>query len=430
MSVTMKVIQDEGEGITAELARTLYGEIGVAIQKYFERLTYIEHLGAALCQYDLRPSDGSNEYVSDCYVLQAGVNGKMTVDFQSVYNRAAVTILTFLCNAFQSYPNESNSLQSEGTRNIGCSPLETGDAVDAESLPSDTFARFQSWSDCLRYVFLKYEISTIQFSCGDTHCSIGLDELKILAQLSSVRRTIDDCMLHFSEYKITGARWVNHIFTEKTDCDIQMRVRSDSMKDVSEFCINEIVDSLNLLVEANQNWPQEDTERHGLQIRHYESSEDFRFASIALDCDKEVKNCLYEMLELIRCILHDPPCAYVWYIANSSKGMGAKKTEMIKAPQYIPLYSDKRYMTVRNMTSPSSLIEMLGQWGSLLQRLFDYYGLERISFDCTMQNRRICNLLTLDREALTILRSLQFQTVSSVSRVQWRTMIRKSIAAA
>ena len=76
-------------------------------------------------------------------------------------------------------------------------------------------------------------------------------------------------------------------------------------------------------------------------------------------------------------------------------------------------------MTVWNMASPSNLIEMLSRWGGLLQRLFDHYGLERINFDCMIQDRRICSLLTLDREALTILRSLQFQTVSPISRVQW-----------
>lgn len=35
MSVTMNVIRDEGKRIPIELARTLYGEIGVAIEKYF-----------------------------------------------------------------------------------------------------------------------------------------------------------------------------------------------------------------------------------------------------------------------------------------------------------------------------------------------------------------------------------------------------------
>ena len=38
MSVTMNVIRDEGKRIPIELARTLYGEIGVAIEKYFEHL--------------------------------------------------------------------------------------------------------------------------------------------------------------------------------------------------------------------------------------------------------------------------------------------------------------------------------------------------------------------------------------------------------
>ena len=45
MSVTMNVIRDEGKRIPIELARTLYGEIGVAIEKYFEHLTYMEHFG-------------------------------------------------------------------------------------------------------------------------------------------------------------------------------------------------------------------------------------------------------------------------------------------------------------------------------------------------------------------------------------------------
>ena len=49
MSVTMNVIRDEGKRIPIELARTLYGEIGVAIEKYFEHLTYMEHFGVALC---------------------------------------------------------------------------------------------------------------------------------------------------------------------------------------------------------------------------------------------------------------------------------------------------------------------------------------------------------------------------------------------
>ena len=87
-------------------------------------------------------------------------------------------------------------------------------------------------------------------------------------------------------------------------------------------------------------------------------------------------------------------------------------------------------MTVWNMASPSNLIEMLSRWGGLLQRLFDHYGLERINFDCIMQNHRMCSLLILDRESLTVLRSLQFQIVSPISRVQWRTMVRKSITAA
>lgn len=154
------------------------------------------------------------------------------------------------------------------------------------------------------------------------------------------------------------------------------------------------------------------------------------FASAALECDKGSKKRLYDMLELIRCILHDPPYAYVWHIADASKETGIKKAEIVRASQCIPLYSDKRYMTVWNMVSPSNLIEMLSRWGGLLQRLFDHYGLERINFDCMIQDRRICSLLTLDREALTILRSLQFQTVSPISRVQWRTMIRNSITAA
>ena len=55
MSVTMNVIRDEGKRIPIELARTLYGEIGVAIEKYFEHLTYMEHFGVALCQFNLRP---------------------------------------------------------------------------------------------------------------------------------------------------------------------------------------------------------------------------------------------------------------------------------------------------------------------------------------------------------------------------------------
>ena len=63
MSVTMNVIRDEGKRIPIELARTLYGEIGVAIEKYFEHLTYMEHFGVALCQFNLRPSDSANEYV-------------------------------------------------------------------------------------------------------------------------------------------------------------------------------------------------------------------------------------------------------------------------------------------------------------------------------------------------------------------------------
>lgn len=71
MSVTMNVIRDEGKRIPIELARTLYGEIGVAIEKYFEHLTYMEHFGVALCQFNLRPSDSANEYVADCCVLQA-----------------------------------------------------------------------------------------------------------------------------------------------------------------------------------------------------------------------------------------------------------------------------------------------------------------------------------------------------------------------
>ena len=53
MSVTMNVIRDEGKRIPIELARTLYGEIGVAIEKYFEHLTYMEHFGVALCQFNL-----------------------------------------------------------------------------------------------------------------------------------------------------------------------------------------------------------------------------------------------------------------------------------------------------------------------------------------------------------------------------------------
>lgn len=255
MSVTMNVIRDEGKRIPIELARTLYGEIGVAIEKYFEHLTYMEHFGVALCQFNLRPSDSANEYVADCCVLQADVNGKATADFQSAYDRAAIAILMSLCYAFQSYLNESNGLdlQDENGRGVGCCPLEVGGDVGARSLPPGTFARFQSWSDRLCYVFPKYGISTIQFSCGSTHCRIGLDELKMLAQLSSARRNIDDCMLRFSEYKITGARWVNHIFTEKTDCDIHIRVLSDLTKDVSEFCINEIIDGLNLLMKANRS---------------------------------------------------------------------------------------------------------------------------------------------------------------------------------
>ena len=60
MSVTMNVIRDEGKRIPIELARTLYGEIGVAIEKYFEHLTYMEHFGVALCQFNLRPSDSAN----------------------------------------------------------------------------------------------------------------------------------------------------------------------------------------------------------------------------------------------------------------------------------------------------------------------------------------------------------------------------------
>ena len=60
MSVTMNVIRDEGKRIPVELARTLYGEIGVAIEKYFEHLTYMEHFGVALCQFNLRPSDSAN----------------------------------------------------------------------------------------------------------------------------------------------------------------------------------------------------------------------------------------------------------------------------------------------------------------------------------------------------------------------------------
>jgi hypothetical protein len=432
VSVTMNVIRDEGKRIPIELARTLYGEIGVAIEKYFEHLTYMEHFGVALCQFNLRPSDSANEYVADCCVLQADVNGKATADFQSAYDRAAIAILMSLCYAFQSYLNESNGLdlQDENGRGVGCCPLEVGGDVGARSLPPGTFARFQSWSDRLCYVFPKYGISTIQFSCGSTHCRIGLDELKMLAQLSSARRNIDDCMLRFSEYKITGARWVDHIFTEKTDCDIHIRVLSDLTKDVSEFCINEIIDGLNLLMKANRSWPKVDTERHELRIIHCEGGERSGFASAALECDKGSKKRLYDMLELIRCILHDPPYAYVWHIADASKETGIKKAEIVRASQCIPLYSDKRYMTVWNMASPSNLIEMLSRWGGLLQRLFDHYGLERINFDCMIQDRRICSLLTLDREALTILRSLQFQTVSPISRVQWRTMIRNSITAA
>ena len=107
----------------------------------------------------------------------------------------------------------------------------------------------------------------------------------MLAQLSSARRNIDDCMLRFSEYKITGARWVNHIFTEKTDCDIHIRVLSDLTKDVSEFCINEIIDGLNLLMKANRSWPKVDTERHELRIIHCEGGERSGFASAALECD-------------------------------------------------------------------------------------------------------------------------------------------------
>ena len=103
MSVTMNVIRDEGKRIPIELARTLYGEIGVAIEKYFEHLTYMEHFGVALCQFNLRPSDSANEYVADCCVLQADVNGKATADFQSAYDRAAIAILMSLCYAFQSY---------------------------------------------------------------------------------------------------------------------------------------------------------------------------------------------------------------------------------------------------------------------------------------------------------------------------------------
>ena len=38
MSVTMNVIRDEGKRIPIELARTLYGEIGVAIEKYSEHI--------------------------------------------------------------------------------------------------------------------------------------------------------------------------------------------------------------------------------------------------------------------------------------------------------------------------------------------------------------------------------------------------------
>ena len=63
MSVTMNVIRDEGKRIPIELARTLYGEIGVAIEKYFEHLTYMEHFGVALCQFNLRPSDSANARV-------------------------------------------------------------------------------------------------------------------------------------------------------------------------------------------------------------------------------------------------------------------------------------------------------------------------------------------------------------------------------
>ena len=102
--------RDEGKRIPIELARTLYGEIGVAIEKYFEHLTYMEHFGVALCQFNLRPSDSANEYVADCCVLQADVNGKATADFQSAYDRAAIAILMSLCYAFQSYLNESNGL--------------------------------------------------------------------------------------------------------------------------------------------------------------------------------------------------------------------------------------------------------------------------------------------------------------------------------
>lgn len=155
MSVTMNVIRDEGKRIPIELARTLYGEIGVAIEKYFEHLTYMEHFGVALCQFNLRPSDSANEYVADCCVLQADVNGKATADFQSAYDRAAIAILMSLCYAFQSYLNESNGLdlQDENGRGVGCCPLEVGGDVGARSLPPGTFARFQSWSDRLCYVF-------------------------------------------------------------------------------------------------------------------------------------------------------------------------------------------------------------------------------------------------------------------------------------
>lgn len=52
-------------------------------------------------------------------------------------------------------------------------------------------------------------------------------------------------------------------------------------------------------------------------------------------------------------------------------------------------------MTVWNMASPSNLIEMLSRWGGLLQRLFDHYGLERINFDCMIQDRRICSLFPM-----------------------------------
>ena len=71
-------------------------EIGVAIEKYFEHLTYMEHFGVALCQFNLRPSDSANEYVADCCVLQADVNGKATADFQSAYDRAAIAFDVFV----------------------------------------------------------------------------------------------------------------------------------------------------------------------------------------------------------------------------------------------------------------------------------------------------------------------------------------------